>query len=137
MVSSTLRTTAGHDVAFGDAARPAIGLEGIDGLAFGDDVAARPAEAATLVDAAQAAIDGLVGGLLQPDVERRRDGEPALVQRLGAVLRLEVLADLFEEIRRDAAVSPVGSPATTIGFSFAASAASRVMKPSSAMRSSA
>ena len=36
-------------------------------------------------------------------VERRADGEAALVERLGAVLGLEILADFFEEVRRDAA----------------------------------
>ena len=59
----------GHDVAFGHPPRPAIGLEVVDRLAFGDDVAARLPEAAALVDAAHAAIDGLVRGLLQLHIE--------------------------------------------------------------------
>ncbi len=94
-----------NDVAVVDAARPAIDLDRFDSVAFGDDVAARLAEAAPLVDAPQAAVDGLVRGLLQPDVEPGLDGQAALVQRLGAVLRFEMLADLFEEVGRDAALA--------------------------------
>ena len=71
VVSLTLRTTAGTMSPSAMRRDQRSVLNGIDRLAFGDDVAARLAEAAALVDAAQAAIDGLVRGLLQLDVERR------------------------------------------------------------------
>ncbi len=92
-----------HDVAFADVARPAVELESVDGLALREDIAAWLAEAAALVDAAQSLVDRLVRRLLQPDVECGLHREAALVQRLGAVLRLEMLAHLFEEVGRHAA----------------------------------
>ena len=78
---------------------------------------------ASLVDAAQAAVDGVVGGLLQPQVERGAHRQPAFVQRLGAVAGFEVLAHFFEEVRRRAGLGRSASPSTTIGFCLACSAA--------------
>ena len=85
----------------------------------------------------QAAIDGAVGRRLELEVERRADGEAVLVERLGAVLGLEVLAHFLDEVRREA--RPAGGLAghddrllpRRVGRLAA------VMKPSAAIRSSA
>ena len=55
-----------------------------------------------LVVRAQAVLDRLVGQVLQPRVEGRRHGQAVFVQRLRAVLTLEMLADFLDEKRGDA-----------------------------------
>ena len=46
-------------------------------------------------------LERVVGHLLQRRIERGRDREAAFVQRLRAVLALEILSDLLDEERRD------------------------------------
>ena len=53
--------------------------------------------------AAEAAFDGVIGGGLERWIERRRHRKARLVERLGAVLPLKMLADLFQEERGDRA----------------------------------
>ena len=50
---------------------------------------------------AQTRVDGLVGRALQLGVERGANRQAVLVERLGAVLGFDVLADLLDEVRRD------------------------------------
>ena len=46
--------------------------------------------------------DGLVGDLLQIEIERGVDAEAGPVDFFGAVILFELLADLFDEVRSDA-----------------------------------
>ena len=92
----------GHDVAGGHRPQPAVVLEALDRVALGEDVAGGTPPAVALVVGAQPVLERGVRDLLQPDVERRRHRQAVFVEHLGAVLPLEVLADLFDEERRDA-----------------------------------
>ena len=105
--------------------RHRVVLVAVDGLAVGDDVARRLAEAPALVHAAQARVERLLGRTLKRRVERRVDGEAALVQALGAVALFEMLAHVLHEERREAA--GVGRPAVTTGDCLALAACSREM----------
>ncbi len=90
------------DVAGRDRPRPAFVPVAVDRLPLGDDVALRLAVAMPLVERPQAVLERAVRNLLQPGVEGRRHPQAALVQHLGAVLLLEMLAHLLDEKRRDA-----------------------------------
>ena len=91
-----------HDVAGEDRLGPSLGGERLDRATLGDDVARRLPEAVPpLVDAAQTAIDRGIGRLLQLDVERRLHAEAGLIERVGAELLLELLANVFDEVGRN------------------------------------
>ena len=116
-----------HDVVFGDRLRPALVTEVVERVPLRDDVRLVAAIAAAFVDQPQAAIDGAVGRALQPDIDAGLHGQAAFVERLGAVLLLEILAHLFGEERRDRSDAAAAGRAVTIGFFFDASACSCVM----------
>src|SRR5204862_7774891 len=69
-----------------------------------DEIARRSPEAATLVETPQSALQRRLGDLLHVQVERRVDFQSAFVEVLDAERRvaLDVLPDLFREVRADA-----------------------------------
>src|SRR5262249_60729122 len=73
-----------------------------DALPICDDVALGPAVSVPLVVRPQAVLDRAARNLLQLRIQGRGHREAALVERLRAVLALEMLADFFDEERRDA-----------------------------------
>ncbi len=75
--------------------------EGLDLVPFGDNVAARLPPAARPVDATQPVVQRAIDGFLEPGVEGGLDRQPVLIELLGAVTLLDLLADFFEEVRRD------------------------------------
>ena len=56
---------------------------------------------APLVHLAQAGVERRFRRALQIDIERRVDGQAALVEPLGAIALFEVLPDVLEEERRE------------------------------------
>ena len=89
----------GDDIADRHRLRPAGGLEGLNRHALRNDIAPRfPVTAAALVDSPKAPVDREVGGVLQVEVKCRLHHEPCVVERVGAVVLLERLADLFGEV---------------------------------------
>ena len=125
------------DVAGVHRARPPIRREALQRVTFGQDVARRTAvAAAALVDPAQSAVERGVRGLLQLGVERRLHAQPRFVQRLGAILLLELLADVLHEVGRDRAIGASAVRRATSGRALAARPSSAEMNPSSAMRCS-
>ena len=92
----------GDDVAGEHRAGPTLVLVAVNRVAFADDVALRLPVAVALVERAQSVLERSIGHVLQPGIERRRHRESVLVQHFRAILALEVLANLFDEERRDA-----------------------------------
>ena len=75
--------------------------EAVDGVLLGERRCGAACGSRALVDAADALVERAVGGVLQLGVERGRAREAALVERLRAVARFELRADVLEEVRRD------------------------------------
>src|SRR4029079_14552972 len=80
--------------------RPARMLEPFDGVPLVEHVALRLAEAVDVIDAADAGVERAVGRVLQLGVERGLHREAVLIELLGAVAALEILAHLFDEGQR-------------------------------------
>ena len=57
-----------------------------------------------LATCAQPVIDAPVGDALQLGVERRADRQAVLVQRLRAILGLDILPHFLDEVGRDASI---------------------------------
>jgi len=77
-------------------------LEAVDVFALRHEVPRRlPIAGPTLVESPESAIERDVRRLLQLRVERRLHAQAGLIERVGAVLLLEYLADLFDEVGRD------------------------------------
>src|SRR6266850_1160495 len=99
------RHKRGHDVALQNWPCPPVSGEALQRVSFRQHVATRAAEGgASLVDSSQAPVDGRIRHLLKLGIERRLDGQPRLVERFGAVLLLELLANLLDEIRGDGTI---------------------------------
>ncbi len=75
-----IRDDGGNDVRFLHRVIPARMSEGLDRVAFGQDVAPGLSKSAAAVEAAEPLIERVVGRLLQLDVERGLDRETVLVQ---------------------------------------------------------
>ena len=104
--ASTRSTSAGTMSPGDHRPLPALVAVGAERRVALRDVDLRPAEAgAPLVDPAQADVEGPGGDALEPAVERRAHGEAALVELLGAVAALEVLAHFLEVVRREAGLA--------------------------------
>ena len=67
-------------------------------------------EALALVDYPESVAQGPVGEGLEPYIQRRLYLEPALIESLHTVVRLEVLPDLLDEVRSDRFVSVRAGP---------------------------
>ena len=99
-------------------------------MSLGDHVARRLTEAAAaFVDPPEAPVDCDVCSLLQFGVERRLHAQPSLIERVGAVLLLQLLADVFGEIGCERPIRDDGCPTITSGLAAASRARASVMKP--------
>ena len=95
------RDQARDVVALVDRPAPVVVLVGLERIAMvAQDIVELAAPAVTPVVGVQAVADGLVGGALHGDVERRVHAQPAFVHRFGAIGAFQILADFFDEIRR-------------------------------------
>ena len=100
----------GNDVAGRDGGAPAVVLETLDRPPAGDDILRWLTEAMALVDDPESVAQGPVGEGLEPHIQRRLYLEPALIESLHTVVRLEVLPDLFDEVWSDRFVSSGPAP---------------------------
>ena len=93
---------AGDVIAFLDRAAPIVILIFVErAKIILQNVGQVAAPAVTAVVGVQAVAHGLVGGFLHGDVQRGVDAQALFVDRGGAVGVLEILANVFDEVRRE------------------------------------